>query len=80
MNWRERVAERTVAFGMGHERLYRVGAGAARLLQTPMARDGQLNLPEKWNPAQDRHLPALAARSFREIWQSGELEDGRTTD
>ncbi len=80
VNWRERAAERTVAFGMGHERLYRMGAGAARLLQAPMARDGQLNLPEKLNPAQDRRLPALAPRSFREIWQSGELEDGRTAD
>lgn len=80
VNWRERAAERTVAFGMGHERLYRLGTGAARLLQAPMVRDGQLDLPAKLNPAQDRRLPALAPRSFREIWKSGELEEGRTAD
>jgi hypothetical protein len=60
---------------MGHERLYRLGAGLGRLAARPFTQDGYTNLPQRLNPAQERRLPALAPRSFREIWRSGELDE-----
>lgn len=65
----ERWAERAVAFGLAHERLYRWGIAIGRLLQRPVAGDGTLRVPRRWNPAQERRLPALAPRSFREMWE-----------
>jgi L-lactate dehydrogenase complex protein LldF len=66
---RERWAERAAAFGLAHERLYRMGTGLARLLQRPLVEQGTLRVPRRWNPAQERQLPALAPRSFRELWE-----------
>jgi hypothetical protein len=72
--WTERVAERTVAFAMGHERLWRWGTRLGRLLQKPFANDGQIDLPEQLNPMRERKLPALAPRSFREMWRDGDFD------
>jgi hypothetical protein len=73
--WWESLAERAVAFGMSSEPFYRFGAAVARQLQKPLAGDGHLNLPAQFSPGQGRKLPALAERSFREIWQSGQLDN-----
>jgi L-lactate dehydrogenase complex protein LldF len=71
----ESLAERTVAWGLGHRRLYQLGAGLGRLLTKPLAHDGYTDLPQRLNPAQERRLPALAPRSFREMWRSGEIDE-----
>jgi L-lactate dehydrogenase complex protein LldF len=73
--WWESLAERAVAFGMSSEPFYRFGAAVARQLQKPLAGDGHLNLPAQFSPGGGRKLPTLAERSFREIWQSGELDN-----
>jgi L-lactate dehydrogenase complex protein LldF len=71
----ERMAERAVAWGLGHQRLYQLGAGLGRLAAKPFTHDGYTDLPARLNPAQERRLPALAPRSFREMWVAGELEE-----
>jgi L-lactate dehydrogenase complex protein LldF len=71
----ESLAERAVAWGLAHQRLYQLGAGLGRLAARPLTHDGYTDLPARLNPAQERRLPALAPRSFREIWRSGELEE-----
>jgi L-lactate dehydrogenase complex protein LldF len=73
--WWESVAERAVALGLANEPLYRLGSNLARRLQTPWTQQGQLNLPAALSPGQGRKLPALANRSFREMWAAGELEE-----
>lgn len=73
--WPERLAERAAAFGLGRERLYRLSADLARLAQKPLLDEDHLNVPDKLNPIHERRLPGLAARSFRDLWQSGELDE-----
>jgi L-lactate dehydrogenase complex protein LldF len=75
--WRERKVEEAGAFVLGHEKLMRFMTGAVRLAQRPFVRDGALNLPSRLNPVLERQLPALAKRSFRDMWKSGELEEKR---
>lgn len=75
--WRERKAEEAGAFVLKHEKLMRFMTNAARLAQRPFLRNGKLRLPQRLNPVLERQLPALANRSFREIWKSGELEEKR---
>jgi L-lactate dehydrogenase complex protein LldF len=67
--WRERAAEGVVAFVLGRERLLRFTTAVLRLLQRPVARGGHLRLPGRLNPAAGRRLPALAKKSFREMWE-----------
>lgn len=76
---REAFLERSVAFGFGHRRFFGAAAGLLRALQRPLVRRGQLALPERLNPARGRTLPALAPRSFREIWKT-ELADENGAD
>jgi hypothetical protein len=64
----ERFAESSVAFVLSHARLYRVLTGLARVFQRPIARRGSLRVPRRLNPVGDRQLPALAKRSFRDMW------------
>lgn len=71
----ERLLERGVAFVMGHRRLWELATGLGRLLQKPLARNGHLRLPRRLNPVRPRQLPALAPRSFREMWAAGELDE-----
>ena len=75
--WSERKAEETGAFVLKHEKLMRFMTKAVRLAQRPLVRNGRLRLPQRLNPALERQLPALAKRSFREMWKSGELEGKR---
>jgi L-lactate dehydrogenase complex protein LldF len=71
----ERMAERAVAWGLAHQRLYQLGAGLGRLAAKPFTHDGYTDLPARLNPAQERRLPGLAPRSFREMWAAGELDE-----
>jgi L-lactate dehydrogenase complex protein LldF len=58
----ERLAERTVAFGFRHEKLMRYGANMGRWIPLPVM---EVN---------GRKLPQLAPRSFRQMWQSEEMD------
>lgn len=69
----ESLAERAVAWGLGHERLYRLGADVGRLAARLLTQDGYTVLPSRLNPAQERRLPGLAPRSFRDLWKEGEV-------
>ena len=69
--WHERAAEQLVAFVFGHQRLTRWSTAVLRILQRPFARESQLNLPGRLNPAGERRLPALAKKSFHELWKEG---------
>ena len=73
--WWERFAERAVGFGLSKGPLYRFGSALARQLQRPLAKNGTLNLPERFHPSGERQLPALAKRSFRDLWQAGEVKN-----
>ena len=70
----ERTLERAVAAGLARPGLFRWLARLARALQTPLARGGFLRLPRRLNPGGERRLPALARRSFRELWEQGMKE------
>jgi hypothetical protein len=60
---------------MAHQRLYQLGAGLGRLAAKPFTQDGYTLLPPRLNPSQERRLPGLAPRSFREMWAAGELDE-----
>jgi hypothetical protein len=68
LRWHERKLEEWAAWVLGHARLYRALTGLARIVQRPLVREGRLRLPRRLNPAQERDLPGLAARSFRSMW------------
>jgi L-lactate dehydrogenase complex protein LldF len=70
----ERLAERSAAFVLGHERLMGAVTRAMRWAQRPVARDGQLHIPLRLHPAPGRTLPSLAQKSFHQMWQDGEVE------
>lgn len=70
----ERAAEGAAAFILNHERLLRLARGALGQLQRPVSGDGQIRLPERLNPAGPRRLPALAEKSFRQMWEEGEVD------
>jgi len=70
----ERVAEGAAAFILDHERLMRMARGALSHLQRPVVGDGHLQLPGRLNPAGGRRLPALAEKSFRQLWEEGEVD------
>ena len=67
-------AERAAAQVFKHERLLRATARVLRLLQRPLVHNGKLRLPAALNPAKERHLPVLAKKSFREMWEQGEVQ------
>ena len=72
--WWERKAEEGAAFVLKHEKWMGFVTGVMRVAQRAFVRKGVLNLPDWLNPAAGRQLPHLAKRSFRQMWQSGELE------
>lgn len=67
----ERVSEGAAAFILDHERLLQTVRGTLSQLQKPVAATGQLRLPESLNPAGRRQLPALAEKTFHQIWSEG---------
>jgi L-lactate dehydrogenase complex protein LldF len=69
-----RLIEGAAASILGHERLWRWSTGAARLFQRPFASEGQINLPGQLNPLGRRRPPALANRSFRDLWKDGKID------
>lgn len=69
------LAEGAAAYVLGHERLLRWSTAALRLLQKPFTRQGQFNLPGRLNPLGQRRPPALAKKSFREIWKEEKIRD-----
>ena len=73
--WWESMSERAAAFGLASPGLFKYGTAVMRQLQRPLAKGDKLNLPGKLNPGQSRKTPALAKRSFHDIWQSGELDN-----
>jgi L-lactate dehydrogenase complex protein LldF len=73
MPWWERLAERAAALGLSSEPFFRFGTNMGRILQRPFVAADHLRLPPSLNPAQARQLPALAPRSFRQMWAEGEI-------
>jgi len=71
--WYDRWVERIAARVMGNERLFQFSAGVARALLRPLSQSGSLRLPSWVNPAHERRLPALAPRSFRDLWKNGDV-------
>jgi len=67
------ILERAAAWLLQHERVYRITTGLLRRLARPFVRDNALVLPGALNPAKERHLPEPASRSFRELWDRGEV-------
>jgi L-lactate dehydrogenase complex protein LldF len=67
--------EEAAAWVLKDEDRMRVMTNVMRLLQKPMVRDGQIDVPSFLDPTDGRDLPALAERSFRDLWMSGDLED-----
>jgi L-lactate dehydrogenase complex protein LldF len=72
--WPERMIETSVAWTLGHQRLFGALIDMGRVCQTPLKNEGQLNVPQALNPAGERQLPALAERSFHDLWR--EMETG----
>jgi len=77
--WHERTAEELVAFVFRHQRLTKWSTAFLRILQRPFAREAHLNIPSRLNPAGERRLPALAKKSFHEIWKE-EISGQGTVD
>jgi L-lactate dehydrogenase complex protein LldF len=73
--WPERLAEGAAALALGGERAMGWSMAAARLMQRPFARAGRLHLPARLNPLGRRRLPALARRSFHQLWREGALDE-----
>ena len=71
--WHERFAERAAVRVLQSEGLMRVTTKLLRLAQKPLQKEGRLNLPARLNPAKGRQLPALAPKSFREMWDNQEV-------
>jgi L-lactate dehydrogenase complex protein LldF len=73
--WYDRVVERLAASLLASSRRWSLLADLARRLVRPISRNGSLRLPGRLNPAQPRNLPTLSRRSFRAVWQDGEIGD-----
>jgi hypothetical protein len=57
---------------MGSPRLWRLATGLARIGQRPFLQNDQLHLPV--NLTGDRQPPHLHQKSFRQMWQDGEID------
>ncbi len=65
------LGERTVAFAMSNSRLWQMATGLARIGQRPFLKDNQLQLPI--DIIGERKPPKLHEKSFRQMWQDGEV-------
>jgi L-lactate dehydrogenase complex protein LldF len=64
----EQLIEKSVAWLLGHRRLFNFALDVGRVFQTPLVSDGHLRLPAVINPAGERQLPSLAPRAFHDLW------------
>lgn len=72
----QKWAEGAAAFVLDHEPLLKVLRRTGARLQEPLSRGDHIQLPQALNPAGRRKLPALAEKSFREIWEErAEVEE-----
>jgi L-lactate dehydrogenase complex protein LldF len=71
--WPERFLESSAAFILAHRRLMLLSTSLMRLGQRVFIRNGRLQLPNRLNPTPQRQLPHLAKKSFRELWEDGEV-------
>jgi L-lactate dehydrogenase complex protein LldF len=69
--WTERKAEELAAFALSSNGRMRFFTWLGRWGQRPFTRDNALHLPG--NPGGERQIPPLAAKSFRQMWQDGEV-------
>jgi L-lactate dehydrogenase complex protein LldF len=70
--WHERKTEEFAAYVLGSEGRMNLFAKMGRWGQRPFLYDGALHLPG--NVGGERKLPTLAPKSFRQMWQDGEVE------
>ena len=70
----EQRAERWAAWVMGGSGRMKAATGLGRIGQRLFLRDGKLALPAVLHPAPGRELPSLASKSFRQMWQDGEVD------
>jgi L-lactate dehydrogenase complex protein LldF len=69
----EALLEKGVAGALGRAALWGAVTEALRWGQRPLADDNHIRLPQRLNPAGKRALPALAEKSFHEMWRDGEV-------
>ena len=73
-------AERGAAWLLAHPRLWRMTTRILRWLQAPFKRDGHVQFPPPFQITGERNAPALAPRSFHEMWAEGAVEEKRGDD
>ena len=73
--WHERKLEEVVADGMAVPGRMRAGSHVLKVLQRPFQKENSVQLPQFLNPAGKRKLPAVAKKSFRQMWADGDLSD-----
>ncbi|MCA9980113.1 MAG: iron-sulfur cluster-binding protein, partial [Anaerolineales bacterium] len=72
--WRERKAEEAVAWLMTSEQWLNLATGIGRIAQRPWVKGEENTLvPPAFAPDLGRALPALAPKSFRQMWREGEV-------
>lgn len=70
---KEGALEKAAAFALRYDKLWQVVTGLGRLGQRPLLKNGKLQVPDRFNPAGERQLPALAKKSFHDLWRDGEV-------
>ncbi len=70
---KEGALEKAAAFALRYDKLWRVVTGLGRSGQRPLLKNGKLQVPDSFNPAGERQLPALAKKSFHDLWRDGEV-------
>lgn len=69
----EALLEGGVSLAMRNEQVWALVMGLGRWGQRPLLKNGQLTIPDRFNPAGERQLPSLAKKSFRDLWRDGEV-------
>lgn len=69
----ETVLEGGASLAMRNEKLWAFIMGLGRWGQRPLRQNDHLHIPTPFNPVGARQLPSLAKKSFRDLWQDGEV-------